>query len=375
MASRYCRFASKYCRIAGVAPAGSEDTGGDAISRELAEREYNIGGNVIILALDTTTRAGSVGSRDATASCWPRSSAIQRCTHGERLPARPHARARRGERSICAAVDALCRRRGPGLVHGPARRHRHDAGARDGGRARVVAGLDARRARASGDATAPGPSAHGWTRSEAKCSPRCMHRTGATSASRPMSGTPGAVLEAWLAAARGAARYASSATARVRYRDVVGTNTRRSRRGRRPAAACRPHRPDCRGGARARGPAARRDADLRPQVRRRADARSPRSAVATNRCSRMPRSNSLRPQEDLDAVAALEADTFANPVDPRDARARARQADVMRVYVLRTPEKRVAAFCACWFIVDEAAHQHRRRRSRRCGAAAWRRRS
>ena len=30
-----------------------------------------------------------------------------------------------------------------------------------------------------------------------------------------------------------------------------------------------------------------------------------------------------------------------------------RQSNAARVYVLRTPERRVAAFCACWWVADE----------------------
>lgn len=56
---------------------------------------------------------------------------------------------------------------------------------------------------------------------------------------------------------------------------------------------------------------------------------------------------------DLDAVAALEAASFANPWT-RDMLARElRQSDVARVYVLRRPDASIAAFCACWIIVDE----------------------
>jgi ribosomal-protein-alanine N-acetyltransferase len=60
----------------------------------------------------------------------------------------------------------------------------------------------------------------------------------------------------------------------------------------------------------------------------------------------------LASEADLDAVAALEADTFANPWT-REMLARELEADIMRVYVVRTPGKPVAAFCACWFVVDE----------------------
>lgn len=58
-------------------------------------------------------------------------------------------------------------------------------------------------------------------------------------------------------------------------------------------------------------------------------------------------------EADLDAVAALEAESFANPWT-RDMLARElRHSDVARVYVLRRPDASVVAFCACWVIVDE----------------------
>lgn len=61
----------------------------------------------------------------------------------------------------------------------------------------------------------------------------------------------------------------------------------------------------------------------------------------------------LSSDEDLDAVAALEADAFANPWTREMLARELRQSDVARVYVLRTMGKRVAAFCACWLVFDE----------------------
>lgn len=96
-ASRYCRFASKYCRIAGVAPVGSEKTGEDmcSIERRWQESrcaEYNIEpidlsgrDRVIVLSLDTTTRAGSaavIENRQVRGEL----AGDGRLTHGERLP-------------------------------------------------------------------------------------------------------------------------------------------------------------------------------------------------------------------------------------------------------------------------------------------------
>ena len=61
----------------------------------------------------------------------------------------------------------------------------------------------------------------------------------------------------------------------------------------------------------------------------------------------------LTDDTDLEAVAALEAETFTNPWT-RDMLARElERSDVTRVYVLRRPGQRVAAFCACWVVHDE----------------------
>jgi ribosomal-protein-alanine N-acetyltransferase len=57
--------------------------------------------------------------------------------------------------------------------------------------------------------------------------------------------------------------------------------------------------------------------------------------------------------DDLDAVAALEAATFTNPWTREMLERELRQSDVARVYVLRLPERPVAAFCACWIVYDE----------------------
>jgi [ribosomal protein S18]-alanine N-acetyltransferase len=56
---------------------------------------------------------------------------------------------------------------------------------------------------------------------------------------------------------------------------------------------------------------------------------------------------------DLDAVAALEAASFTNPWT-REMLARELETSlVARVYVLRTPERPVAAFCSCWILYEE----------------------
>src|SRR6478735_6976197 len=93
-ASRCCRLASKYCRIAGVAPAGSENAG-EVIScwnEVLAERrgrEYNIEPvgflGMIVLALDTTARVGSAALLRGS-QVVAESSADPATNHAARLP-------------------------------------------------------------------------------------------------------------------------------------------------------------------------------------------------------------------------------------------------------------------------------------------------
>src|SRR4051812_25477072 len=69
--------------MAGVAPAGSVDTGGEDISGGCGQ--YNIG-ILIILALDTTTAAGSTAVvRDGLVLAEQIGNA--EVTHGQRLPA------------------------------------------------------------------------------------------------------------------------------------------------------------------------------------------------------------------------------------------------------------------------------------------------
>ena len=57
--------------------------------------------------------------------------------------------------------------------------------------------------------------------------------------------------------------------------------------------------------------------------------------------------------DDLDAVAALEAESFTNPWTREMLARELQQSDVARVYVLRAPSRQVIAFCACWALFDE----------------------
>jgi [ribosomal protein S18]-alanine N-acetyltransferase len=56
---------------------------------------------------------------------------------------------------------------------------------------------------------------------------------------------------------------------------------------------------------------------------------------------------------DLTDVAALEAVCFTNPWTREMLEREVRDSAVARVYVLRNAEGTIAAFCACWIVVDE----------------------
>lgn len=57
--------------------------------------------------------------------------------------------------------------------------------------------------------------------------------------------------------------------------------------------------------------------------------------------------------DDLDAVAALEAESFTNPWTREMLARELALSEVTRLYVLRQPDRRVTAFCKCWLIFDE----------------------
>jgi ribosomal-protein-alanine N-acetyltransferase len=71
--------------------------------------------------------------------------------------------------------------------------------------------------------------------------------------------------------------------------------------------------------------------------------------------------------QDLDDVAALEAACFTNPWTREMLERDVAGSDVARVYVARDETGGVAAFCTCWFVIDElhintiAVHPARRR--------------
>jgi [ribosomal protein S18]-alanine N-acetyltransferase len=64
----------------------------------------------------------------------------------------------------------------------------------------------------------------------------------------------------------------------------------------------------------------------------------------------------LRPagaDADIDAIVALEAESFTNPWSRDTLVWELKNSDVTQVYVLRGDSQQVLAFCICWLIFDE----------------------
>ena len=56
---------------------------------------------------------------------------------------------------------------------------------------------------------------------------------------------------------------------------------------------------------------------------------------------------------DIDAIVALESESFTNPWSRETLVWELQNSDVTLVYVLRRDDERIAAFCVCWIIFDE----------------------
>ena len=59
-------------------------------------------------------------------------------------------------------------------------------------------------------------------------------------------------------------------------------------------------------------------------------------------------------KDDLDGVLAIEDASFNNPTTREWYEKELERPDVCFIYVMRTPENRVAAFCAFWLVGDQA---------------------
>lgn len=61
----------------------------------------------------------------------------------------------------------------------------------------------------------------------------------------------------------------------------------------------------------------------------------------------------LTDRTEFEAVAALESAAFNRPVPAASLAVALERPEIFRIYVLRLPERPVAAFCACALVVDE----------------------
>jgi ribosomal-protein-alanine N-acetyltransferase len=61
----------------------------------------------------------------------------------------------------------------------------------------------------------------------------------------------------------------------------------------------------------------------------------------------------LSDDADLDGVLDVEAESFTNPWTREMYASELRNREVCHIYLVRTPERRVAGFCAFWVVFDE----------------------
>jgi len=59
------------------------------------------------------------------------------------------------------------------------------------------------------------------------------------------------------------------------------------------------------------------------------------------------------PTDDLGDVEALQQRAFTNPWRAEALRWELKNTDVARLYLMRTPDRQLVAYCACWMVFDE----------------------
>ena len=237
---------------------------------------------------------------------------------------------------------------GPGLVHGLAGRHRDDAGARARARRLVDAGLDLRGAAPGTPATGTDRdrrSRSGLTRIAAKCSRRSTRPTAGPCSRPPPRLRPSATLDAWAGdRSRPSRACASSATApsatATSSSSVLARQAASMLRRSRPTLAGR-DRPD-RGGRSPIAPSARtrscRSTSAVPTSSSPATAamRRPAADCASSACA------IAGADADIDAIVALESESFTNPWSRETLVWELANSDVTPVYLLRTTEDRAS---------------------------------
>ena len=336
--------------------------------------------SMLLLALDTTTAAGSV-------ALWRDGLIEERAgdparSHAERLPGDLIGDSRRA-RAGAARRRALCRRRRAGLVHRPARSASPPSRA---WRWSATGSCTPSGRSTSWRTTPPAPatpaparpSSRGWRRTAARCSRRatassqaaphvtarrraaiaCAARRSSTCSIRRRCRRRSRWREAWAASGAGRVIVTGDGVPRTQRdpRRVLRRRTRRCASRRRWPARWR--RSPRRTATRATAPARRR-ADLRAASRRRAGPRSRRrasdgvrpdvrrcpSAAARSRPRRAgPRSRRHPRRRRADLRPAVDARDVRVGVDP-----------LRRGALLRRPQRggAVVAYCAGWIIFDE----------------------
>ena len=347
---------------------------------------------MVVLALDTVTRPGSVALWDDGVCHAVRR---RRDAHARRAPAR---RGRRRSSPRTAARSRTSSRSrsssGPGSFTGLRVGHGGDPGPRDGDRTprrarsrrstRIVAGW-----RDAGRPPLVRSSSPVRTGSAATCSSaRRRHlgtagAVGLAAASIPLGASTGQAAAALVADARrrqprprssaigdGAIGTRRSSTRTSRTCRVIGPRAARRRRRR-----AWPRAPDARGGA----PHALRplylrrpDAELARERRRVAGPRPSRCALDAS-ASRRSACAARRSRTISATVERLQQQTFTNPWGAEairwELRAHRRRA------ALRDARDRagaLVAYCACWMVLRRAAHQQPGGRRRRGGGAGSR---
>jgi [ribosomal protein S18]-alanine N-acetyltransferase len=58
-------------------------------------------------------------------------------------------------------------------------------------------------------------------------------------------------------------------------------------------------------------------------------------------------------EKDLEAIVALETESFTNPWSRDTLEWELRNSDVTHIYALRLDGRTIAAFCVCWIVFDE----------------------
>jgi ribosomal-protein-alanine N-acetyltransferase len=79
------------------------------------------------------------------------------------------------------------------------------------------------------------------------------------------------------------------------------------------------------------------------------------------------RIDQLQDEQDLEGVLAVESASFTNPWTREMYAWELQNRSVCHIYVVRTPEHRVAGFCAFWLVFDEI-HINNVAEARRLGA-------